>query len=753
MSKGFSSVVGGIISGRKPDRFLETERLMEAWYCLKNDHVTVVVDGTRPRVSRIYTHGKFGDFQNLLYSTNAWGDVTGEYGIVPCYELDGERVVPFVPHAYCFENFGGRDCSFDQGRKVVHIRGVDGYVKGQLDDTSTTPPDYDKQQSRRPAMDLRVQLVDDELAVEVSYPRQAEKGILAFDLYPLYTHYTGLDGERHCVEYMRCGLERENCPRFDEAVGSRLVLEDGLCVLPRLTIWSDTGVCRLISHTDWDRNNAARLVVLVETKQPRQEVRLALGRNPVTLRVDPLLIAQKPVAVQIESRNVSSCRIDGVERRVDRSEEGSYRVAATFGEGGHEIVIITPEGFAKRNIYAVNLGTDKVASLSDALTHFLWQDEEKRDIISYAFHPDTLEPLYREGAGFIVHAVRALTTLFLGAVVLERPQYAERGFACLKAIVGKSHSFDNGDLLVAIWLDKHGKPNPATINACRPSDLGIMIRGSLYAAKAFRHFGQADKSAECLDYAARYARTFFRMQRQDGAFYSRYSYPDLNPATKMVGTVNNWMIQVWNLAKELQPDRPQTSEDLREMVGKYVDFSIHRRRPSILEVAGGADEGPANYADDLATTAAVLAIQYVRTGQAKYKDHSEQALRMNFFHRNHRLDSPYDYMYPLTPHMGPFYDFPHGVPAKGDMTDLTGNEAALFLKDLLGYDLGEYVAAYCTAGMFTDCYNPNGALYSINVHVPNYTHVMKNYSDVNVYGALGVVLFWLLENRPEASVV
>jgi len=735
-----------ILSGKHPADFLRTEKLMEAWYCLKGDHVTAVVDSVRPRVLRLYAHGDLGDFQNLLYDTDSWAELTGCYGIVPAYEVDGEVVTPFIPHAYWFEHFGKGKTTFDAEKQEVRIEGAECFRKDRLDEQihhSAIVEGYDRSQKVRPPIDFAVLLKGQTLILQVRYPEASEKGLLRLDLYPLYTHYTQENGERHCVEYMQYGLERSNSPRFEEVLGNTLSLEDATGVLPRLTVSSDTGTCRLISHTDFKRNNAARLQVVVETRQAHQEVRIGLTGNAVSLRVAPLPAAVKPVPIEVRCSTVESLQIDGVSRETEEAVQGKHRAVLNLPEGEHEIAVRAPEGFAKRTVYAVDPSREKIGTLADALMHFFWQDPEKRDIIAYSFHPDTLEPLCREGASFIVHGVRALTTLFLGAIVQNKPEYAEQGYRSLKAVVGKSHSFENGDLLVAIWLDQHGRPNPKTLHACRPSDLGIMIRGFLYAARTFRHFGREDRRTECLDYATRYARTYFRMQREDGAFYSRYAYPDLKPSTKLVGTVNNWMIQVWHLAEQLADHDPDTSRRLREMLERYADFCLFKRTPSLLEVTGGADEGPANYPDDLATAAALLGIKYALSGQAEYRDYAEQAFKMSFFYRNHRLDSPCDYMYPLTAHMGMFYDFPNGVPGKGDMTDLTGNEAGVFLKELLGFELGEYAAAYCTAAMFTDSYKPNGAIYSVNVHVPNYTHIMRNYSDVNVYGAVGVVLYWL----------
>ncbi|MFA5863919.1 MAG: hypothetical protein WC975_04445 [Phycisphaerae bacterium] len=738
------------VSDLDPSDFMKTEKWLEAWYCLHNKNLTVVVDTIRPRVFRIYTHGKFGDFQNLLYDSNAWRELTGLCGIVPSYKIKGETATPFIPHAYHFEDFSKGNVRFDEKSNSVHIESIDCFTPGNLNDliwSKDAMKDYNIKEHRRPPIDFAVHLEDNELTVKVKYPPSMEKGMLHLNLYPLYTHYAGEDKEKHIVEYFQSGFEENSWPHFDRVLGKTIDLEDEFCRLPRLTITSRTGQCRMVSQTDQERFGAFRLQVTLETTSQEEEIRVRLDKNPLLVKVPPLVPAGKKTKIQIDGSNLLSCTIDETEKKITKTTKNGYEVSVVLAEGPHELLVKSKSGFARRKIYAIEVSKKKIETMGNAILRTFWKDKDKKDIIPYTFDLTTLEPTYREGCGYCSHAVRALTLLALATRLLGDRKYVDGAYKCLKALVKKSHAFENGDLLLTIWLDRKGQP--MLLDACRPSDLGIMVRGFLYVSKTYREIKQEKKSRECLNYAVRYARTLFRMQREDGAFYSRYSFPDAKPTSQMVGTVNNWTIQIWNLAEECRRYDSVLAKRFKELLEKYIDFTLFKKEPSQLKVTGGADEGPANYPDDLATLSANLTIKYLLTRDEKYKKYAQDAFKMSFCYRDHRLEFPQTYMYPPTPHMSFYNDLPLGLPGRGDMTDKTGNEAGLFLKKWLDDDFGEYVACLCTQSTFTDNFKSNGGLYICNIDVPNYSYKRRYNGYMNSYAGMGIVLYELTKNYLE----
>ena len=89
--------------------FPRTQKLMEAWFVLSNEDISVVVDSVKPRILQVFAHGRFGRLQQIIYGTNGHERYAGLWGIVAAYYPEGKRFLPFIhqPQNYFFATHPG----------------------------------------------------------------------------------------------------------------------------------------------------------------------------------------------------------------------------------------------------------------------------------------------------------------------------------------------------------------------------------------------------------------------------------------------------------------------------------------------------------------------------------------------------------------------------------------------------------------------------------------------------------------------
>lgn len=704
--------------------FLRAQKLMEAWYVLSNEDISVVLDSVKPRILQVFAHGRFGRLQQLIYDTNGHKRYAGLWGIVPAYYLEGKRFLPFIHDDRNYEDNRPEAIDFDEQGNRIRLSGIRCFSENGEESKG---------------IDLEVSLEGNRVRVSVSYPQEVERGEISSVWYPFYTDYYGeaKEGKRD-IDYFTDGYNDGYYDHpgrhFDRIVGGELNLVDRFGRLPGLRIKSENGLCRLISQCDPQRGNAFRLQVFVETKGD-DEVTFELLPNPVIVKVNPLVAAGKQVTIEVLSEEKPEVLLDGRKVQV-KGDRGQFLAEAKAKEGKHTVEARTSLGKSLGYFWALGDPIPKLLKMGQAATRLPWKKPPLENIVPYFYYLDGPEPALRVGMSYCSHSLRVFPIMVAASLISEYRKYVDRAFQCLEALAGKAHQFENGDLLLAIILDKEGKPARQYLNGCRPSDLGIMVRAFLYTYRGFKHFGDEEKAGKCLNYALRYASTLLRMQEEDGGFFPRYKYPTLEPTPdgEPKGTVNNWAVQIWELADILkQKGRPE-ARILREIVLKHIDYLLNKR--NLLRVTGGGED-QANNMDSLATAATYLTMKYLSTRDEQYRRYAEDAFKMAACRTTIYIDQPQNYFFATHPGEAHYSNQPDGLLCKGGMHDLTLGEAGLFLKKYLGFEFGGAVASCGFADRLADSVLDNGAMYGAIIDVPNYHYRREDGAETLNYGAVG----------------
>jgi len=713
--------------------FLKTEKLGESWYVLSNEDVSVLVDTVKPRIFMVYVHGQFGTLQQLIYHPNGYEREMGMWGIVPTYYVDGEKFFPFL--------------------HVKHVKGI------YLDN----PPEkvvFDRRQNRIKMVGVKcfseekrklgnitmeILLNNNKIKLVVDYPKEAERTEVSSVWYPLYNKYRQNDiSEWRDIEYFQEGFMGHYEPYFEKMVDKNINLFDKYGRVPQIRISSFGKSCYLKSGTDPHRGNVFNLQILIKGDNKRDKVIFEFLPNPISIRVNPLITAGKSERVEIYSKEKPKVYLDEQVISVTKEKEGVYKTKIIARKGKHILFVRTTQGVSCRKFYAVGEVEPSLVKMGKTAVKLPWKTMSLNNIVPSMYTLDSLEPRLRIGVSFI-HAYRIIPVIITTALISKDKSYVNRAFECVEAVVKKSHQFDNGDLLTPIGWDSEGKP--ALTNASRPSDLGIIIRALLYTYYGLRYF-KDNRAKRCLDYASSYAHTLLRMQNSDGGFCCRNTYPDLKgvPKAEGRGTVNNWIIQVWELANIYEGVNSVRANELKQMCIRYIDWYFFKRKPNALRVCGSGENAP-NHTDALANLSAFALVKYLSSGEEIYKQYAEQAFKMAAFTCMHFIDQPEHSFFPALYKLGQFYNQPDGVLSYGGMHDLEIIEAGLFLKKYLNFDFGEYVASYNFGDRLAAYIKDNGAIYGFVAKAPNYYYRREDAAETLDYGGVGIYGYYYVTRK------
>jgi len=715
--------------------YFRTEKLMESWYMLSNKNISILVDTIKPRILRVFAHGKFGTLQQLTYDTNGFEQDVGMWGIVPTYFVGEERFYPFIHQAKSFDDNSPDKILFDNKKNQINLEGI------------TT---YNKNRESGGKLDMEILLKGNKIIISVEYPKEAESTELTSGWYPLYTEYKReKDREWKPVEYFRDGFLSYNSV-FNKDVGKRLVLTDWYGRVPILKIGCEKGSCRLVSGTDKERGNAFYLRALVKSRGRRNTVTMELIPNSINLKLNPIVPTGRN-RIEISTQEIQNALVNGTKVPIKKKEKGKYEIVVDVKKGKNELTVAYNERKCLRKFYGIENPVLSFLKMAEVVSILPWKESPLKNIIPYFYYLDRLEPAYRAGYSFCAHSLRVFPLLATASLISNNRKYVKRAMECVEAVIDKSHHFSNGDLLVPLSLDKNG--NPGYVSGTRPSDNGIMIRALLYNYYVFKHLGDKKKAKRCIDFAIRYAHTYERMQEADGGFYPRYHYPDLKPnigATEPKGTVNNWAVQLWELSCIYEDIDKKEMERLRNICLKHIDFLLFKFKPGLLKIAGGGEDMP-NFFDALSTASTYLAMKYLTTGDKKFKKYAEDAFKMAAYTVSHYIDQPQNFFYAACYHGGCFYNQPEGLLTKGGMHDLTLIEAGLFLKKYLDFDFGELVSRYSSADVLVDSLKDNGSLYGFITTVPNYYYLREDAAEPLNFGGVGIYGYYYIKSGGTAK--
>lgn len=161
-------------------RFMKTENLLNAWYVLSNKNVTVLVDATKPRILKIWTHGIFGTLQNIIYDVKPEEQSLGMWGLIPQYVKEGRSFLPF--------RVGEGGFSIPEKDKIFFKPGKNRIIFKSI-------PTWDESGTDGEPIDFSVSLDGANIKVEVNASRHAEGTKIWSSFYPLYNCFKTADAD------------------------------------------------------------------------------------------------------------------------------------------------------------------------------------------------------------------------------------------------------------------------------------------------------------------------------------------------------------------------------------------------------------------------------------------------------------------------------------------------------------------------------------------------------------------------------
>lgn len=703
-----------------------------AWHLLRQGDVACLVDLVKPRVRSLFALGRFGTPQQLLWDTDDHDTLIGPWGIYASYVLDGRRFYPFRHDAHDFE--GNRPTSM--------VADPDG---GGLEMAGVAT--FTREGEPGPRIDLSLAVSAEALRIAVRLPEGASDGRIHCHWYPLYGTYDAGAGPQP-VEYCEYGLSGTYEPHFRACLGSRLALRDRMARMPGLDLSVDGGDVELASGTDVERCRARFL---------RTDAHLAGAGGTLTIRLlpEPVAMAGAPhvrageQALRLAGTGVPAVTVDGDPAPVEADGSG-WLARANLSSGRHRIEARSGDAHMVRTLEAHGDRLVDLRRMADAASAATWHSGPLKDVFPYNFYIHKLEAVPRSGLGFCAHATRAVPMVVAGGAVTGEERYFARARDICLATARLARERQDGTLTLPLGANLDG--TPAYLNASRPSDQCLMVRALRYAARGLAWAGHEGEARELLDLAVRFGLSLRLMQQPDGSFYPRYHFESLEPNrdAEPMGTVNNWALQLWELAAFVDAWDAEAAAALRGIAQRHVEYLLFSRRPGMLVTSGGGEDS-ANNQDGLATGAGMLTLYHLATGEARWAEQARQMLTAASLTHCHPIDQPGWYFQPACPGTAPYYGLPDGLQCIGGMHDKTVVEAALFLYRHLGWQPALELAATIVSGILSELLQPNGAVCNVRSAVPNVTYSYLDTAEPHTWAAVGIYVCGSLLSTPRAT--
>ncbi|NQZ68019.1 MAG: hypothetical protein HRT89_08110 [Lentisphaeria bacterium] len=257
----------------------------------------------------------------------------------------------------------------------------------------------------------------------------------------------------------------------------------------------------------------------------------------------------------------------------------------------------------------------------------------------------------------------------------------------------------------------------------------------MYTHDAFLELGEATKAQECLELAYRFGRTLSRVQLKNGNFPARFRFPDLKAEGHLQGTVNPWVIQLWETANRLESHDPKKAAELKKICSRYAVY-LTTKEPSVLSICNaGADEGGCNYYTPFSYVCLCWLIRYLDTGKEVYAENAKQTYKMAFLTSQLYIDQPQNSHWVTGNPAGfsTWYEEPELINQGG-----FGKMEGLFLKKYLDYDLGQDLSAIIFADTLAGRLLPDGGITGLRIDVPGYQAHIQDHGETLNYLHLGV---------------
>ncbi len=705
--------------------FLKTEVLLDYWYVLSNENLTVLVDTIRPRIVQIFAHGRLGTFQMLLYNPKGdtemghglWGIVPAAYfgvlrgGYLPA-KANLKRFLPFKhtkrPGASPVTTNFPRKVSFDPDKKLLSMEGI---VLHEEDGASSVMTSH-----------FEVRLDGNSLRIHVEYPKDAWRTELICQLYPLYRRYINeIDGSTGILNYEEC---------FQALLGNKLTLVDSEGQMPKLTIESEKQAIQVASVRDLEMNGAFLLEVSVVGKVMDDNITFTFEPSPTTLLVNPQLGADEEQKIRIYSDEKPELYVDGVKVNCDLRKTSSdcWDGKIKLKHGRHVLTARTRSGKSVRQVFAFGNPYDSILKVADALLKIQYKDPPLKGLFPTKYWIDTLEPCHLpDGVVCLSYQPRVAYILAAASILTGSRKYIDAAYEMLEAVKEKSHILDDGSILPPpdLYIDGSpyermyygSKPGPGRINDCvRPLNHSEYLKAGLFSYKAYKHLGDDEKARKSLEYAARYTGTLIHMQQSNGAIMERYMYYTLEVTLPRYFRVPLF-IEVFTLADLMDREGITVigSERLRKCCKDQIAF-LDSQPDSVFHILAGSEAMP-NSLSHLASFCTGHLMRLIVMGEnEKIRRRAEQSFKLAMMMSHCYIDKPLYYLAEAPA-------FPPLPPGKMSMFDYQTTHLGLAVKKYLGGDLGDVgvvVAEYTWGDRIGDMILENGAICPWQIDVPGY---------------------------------
>jgi hypothetical protein len=715
--------------------YLTTQQLLDAWYLLAGEHIAVLVDTVKPRVSKVFAFGKFGTLQQLLCDMETFQEA-GRRGIRAVYYRGETRFTPLKDKPYVFDDTPSERIAFDARRRTVAIDAI-----------QCCGPDL-QPDSR---LDFGVSLKGDAFEVSWKAPENADRAEIEIELYPLYTDYRGAGWSQPEVIDYYCWNSRLHNPagRFVESVPGQVELVDRHGRAPRLVIAAPGMEIRLAAFSDEERNDAHRLLVTIRGPVAGRAT-FAVRPNPVTVHCLPIVPAGTPQKIEIACRRKPVVTAAGKACPVRPVKPGHWRTVIRVPHGVSHLLVESADGVSDRQIAAVGDIPSWVERMGRAAAACLWDSGPVRHLVPQFIDVKRLVGKARgphgqsqRGIAYCSHNPRALMIIVAAARQTGDRKLLDRAWLSIRAMERMAYHHEDGALVLPIGIDPAGAP--VWVDAVRPSDPAIAVRSILMVRSVFLEWGDRRRAEEALRIARGFALSLLKMAGPEGQLEARYRYPTLEMTHRSQipgrGTVNNWVAAVSDLAGILEARNDPIASQLRDLCVRHADLLV-ASRPSILRLAGGGEDGP-NNSDALNLAAGFFLIKHRQTGDPVWAERARQAFLMAALNNTMlHIDQPQNFFFTFDWTESIWHDGPMNVMSKGGMHDLTSCDVGMAMVRYLDDRFAREMCAYQFLARLVDGVYENGAVLNRVTAMPNFQLVKTDFTETLNFGAVGVLAFY-----------
>ena len=726
--------------------FLKTDELSKGWYLLSNRDVTVLIDTIKIRIYRIFVHGKFGTIQQIIYDTDGYEQTKGYWGCLPYIHIGNEIFYPFY-HSFDFYKY---DCPpgeviLDQANNTLTLKGI--YFISE---------NFEKSRAVIIGGAMEIKLINHEIKIKVKYPLSAHKTGIHVCLYPLYDQIEA-DGRKDTIEY----LTGKN------VVGPRNVLLcDSKGRMPAICLSSKNQSLNMTAERDLARGEAYKLHVDFLGWALDDEFSILLINNPVMIDIAPLSFAghtQKMIFYCNEKPEVFINNILADIEVKKAHSKNMYTANMSLGEGAYKLKVQTSFGKTERDIWIVGDWRDKVLATGKAVKNVQFKHKPVLGVFPHniAIKDCTACPSGSKvgnekekafSVSYVEYGIREVHSLVASSVISGDKTYLELAKTGMSSLRNLGYLREDGGRLAIHTMHEDGSINMETAQYLRPASFGNIISSYLSCVKGYRYFNDNNGARECLEWASEYAITLLAMQHENGCFFERYHYPDLEVSNNNVfgATVCPWLIFVWELSEEINCFNEKLSVRLKKMCIRAADFLLNLK-PSLLRISGAEGEH-VNSMEAQYSASVLCLIKFLYTGDIQYKKYAEDLYIKGVLQNNMYIDQADNFLFPCNWWHSIYFvekgSYPPGLIGKGGMFDLTLSETSIALKKYLNLGFADTIMKTVLASRIASGLFENGLPCVYQVSVPNFFYRNEIVTEDCDFGGIGMagIYFVLTED-------